>query len=250
VPARGIKELERLVFVVDDDQSVRMNLADLLAREDYAVEIFASAAEYLARAPHRGPVCLVLEVQLPGFDGLALQRRLTEEARMEQIVFITAHGDIRMGIEAMKRGAIDFLPKPFRDDELLAAVAQALERSAELVESRARLAKLTPREFEVFRWIIAGLVNKEIGAELGVTLRMIKATSRPPDAEDRRGLRGGVSETGVEGGRRARAARHGPQGAKYSSPLHEINNSPMLTSYSPKTPPGPYKKSASYFTLF
>jgi FixJ family two-component response regulator len=169
-----MKELEPLVFVVDDDQSVRMKLADLLAREDYAVEIFASAAEYLARAPHPGPACIVLEVHLPGFDGLALQRRLTEEGRMEQIAFITGHSDIRMGIEAMKRGAVDFLPKPFRDDELLAAVAQALARSAEVVESRARLAKLTPREFEVFRWIIAGLVNKEIGAELGITLRTIK----------------------------------------------------------------------------
>jgi FixJ family two-component response regulator len=162
------------VFVVDDDQSVRMRLADLLAREDYAVEIFASATEYLARGPHPGPGCIVLEVQLPGLDGLALQRQLTEEDRMEQIVFITGHNDIRTGIEAMKRGATDFLPKPFRDDELLSAVAGALERSAEVVESRARLAKLTQREFEVFRWIIAGLLNKEIAAELGVTLRTIK----------------------------------------------------------------------------
>ena len=100
---------------------------------------------------------------------------------MEQIVFITGHGDIPMGIEAMKGGAVDFLPKPFGDDELLFAVAQALTRSAEdwqqrgeVVESRARLAKLTPREFEVFRLVIAGLLNKEIGAELGVTLRTIK----------------------------------------------------------------------------
>jgi FixJ family two-component response regulator len=144
-----------------------MNLADLLTREDYAVEIFASAAEYLARVPHPRPVCIVLEVQLPGFDGLALQRRLTEEARMEQIVFMTGHGDIRMGIEAMKRGAVDFLLKPFRDDELLAA---------EVVESRASLAKLTAREFEVFRWIIAGLLNNEIPDLLGTTERTVKAS--------------------------------------------------------------------------
>jgi FixJ family two-component response regulator len=134
-----MKELETRVFVVDDDQSVRMSLADLLAREDYAVEIFSSAAEYLARVPHPGPACLVLEAHLPELNSLALQRQLTEEGRMEQIVFITGHDDIRMGIEAMKRGAVDFLLKPFRDDELLAAVAQALERSAEVVESRARL---------------------------------------------------------------------------------------------------------------
>ena len=176
-----MKELEPRVFIVDDDQSVRTSLANLLATEDCAVEIFASAAEYLACVPHLGPACLVLDVQLPGLDGLALQRQLTEEGRMEQIVFITGHGDIPMGIGAMKRGAVDFLSKPFRDDELLSAVAQALARSAkdcqqraELVESRARLAKLTPREFEVFRSVIAGLLNKEIGAELGVTLRTIK----------------------------------------------------------------------------
>jgi FixJ family two-component response regulator len=176
-----MKELESRVFVVDDDQSVRTSLANLLATEDYAVEIFANAAEFLARVPHPGPACLVLDVQLPGLDGLALQQQLTEEGRMEQIVFITGHGDIPMGIGAMKRGAIDFLPKPFRDDELLSAVAQALARSAEdcqqrveVVESRVRLAKLTPREFEVFRLVIAGLLNKEIGAELGVSLRTIK----------------------------------------------------------------------------
>jgi FixJ family two-component response regulator len=176
-----MKELEPRVFVVDDDQSVRTSLANLLATEDYAVEIFASAGEYLARVPHPGPACLVLDVQLPGLDGLALQRQLTEEGRTEQIVFITGHGDITMGIGAMKHGAVDFLPKPFRDDELLSAVAQALTRSAEdcrqrgeVVESRARLAKLTPREFEVFRLVIAGLLNKEIATELGVTLRTIK----------------------------------------------------------------------------
>ena len=137
-------------------------------------EICASAEEYLARVPHPGPACVVLEVQLPGLGGLALQRQLTDEARMERIVFITRHGDIPTGIEAMKRGAVDFLPKPFRDDELLSAVTEALARSGEVVESRARLAKLTPREFEVFRWVIAGLLNKEISAELGVTLRTIK----------------------------------------------------------------------------
>jgi FixJ family two-component response regulator len=176
-----MKELEPRILVVDDDPSVRTSLANLLAAEDHAVEIFASAAEYLARVPHPGPACLVLDVQLPDLDGLALQRQLVEEGRMEQIVFITGHGDLPMGIGAMKRGAVDFLSKPFRDDELLAAVAQALARSAdycrqrvEVVESRARLAKLTPREFEVLRLVIAGRLNKEIGAELGVTLRTIK----------------------------------------------------------------------------
>jgi FixJ family two-component response regulator len=155
-----MKELEPRVFVVDNDQSVRTRLANLLAREDYTVELFTSAEEYLARVPHSGPACIVLEVHLPGLDGLPLQRKLTEEGRLEQIVFITRHGDISMGVGAMKCGAVDFLPKPFKDDELLSAVAEALARSAEVAASRARLAKLTPREFEVLRLVIAGLPNK------------------------------------------------------------------------------------------
>jgi FixJ family two-component response regulator len=176
-----MKKQEPRVFVVDDDQSVRTSLANLLATEDYAVEIFANAAEYLARVPYSGPACLVLDVQLPGLDGLALQQQLTEENRTEQIVFITGHGDIPMGIKAMKRGAADFLPKPFGENELLTAVVRALARSAEecqqrveVVANRARLAKLTPREFEVFRLVIAGRLNKQIASELGVTLRTIK----------------------------------------------------------------------------
>jgi FixJ family two-component response regulator len=169
------------VFVVDDDRSVRTGLANLLESNDYTVETFASASEYLARGPHLGPTCLVLDVRLPGLDGLALQRQLTERGRLEQIVFITGHGDIPMGIQAMKRGAVDFLPKPFDDEALLSAVGQALGRSAEtwrrrdeLAQIRARISMLTPREFEVFRLVIAGLLNKQIAAELGSALRTIK----------------------------------------------------------------------------
>jgi len=169
------------VFVVDDDRSVRTGLANLLESNDYTIETFASASEYLARGPHLGPTCLVLDVRLPGLDGLALQRQLVERGRLEQIVFITGHGDIPMGIQAMKRGAVDFLPKPFDDEALLSAVGQALARSAEtwrrrdeLAQIRARISALTPREFEVFRLVIAGLLNKQIAAELGAALRTIK----------------------------------------------------------------------------
>lgn len=169
------------VFVVDDDPSVRTSLATLLESEDYTVETFASAAEYLAKTPYLGPACLVLDVRLPGLDGLALQRQFVGGGRMEQIVFITGHGDIPMGIEAMKCGAIDFLPKPLDDEALLGAVGQALARSAEhwqkrdeMAQIRARLATLTPREFEVFRLVIGGLLNKQIAAELGAALRTIK----------------------------------------------------------------------------
>jgi FixJ family two-component response regulator len=171
----------RYVFVVDDDESVRNSLAILLESDDYTVESFVSATEFLTRAPNVGPACLVLDVRLPGLDGFALQRELAERGRMEEIVFITGYGDIPMGIRAMKRGAVDFLPKPFDDHALLNAVAQAIARSAEhwqnreeVTQIRTRIAMLTPREFEVFRLVIAGLLNKQIAAELGAALRTIK----------------------------------------------------------------------------
>jgi FixJ family two-component response regulator len=176
-----MKQREMRVFVVDDDRSVRTSLVTLLESDGYTVESFVSAAEYLVCQPHLGPACLVLDVRLPGLDGLALQRQLAERERLEQIVFITGHGDIRMGIQAMKRGAVDFLPKPFEDEALLSAVGQALTRSAEnwrkcdeLAQIRTRIATLTPREFEVFRLVIAGMLNKQIAAELGAALRTIK----------------------------------------------------------------------------
>lgn len=169
------------VFVIDDDRSVRTSLANLLESEAHAVETFTGAEEYLARAPYAGPTCLVLDVRMPGLDGLSLQQQLAEEGRAEQIVFITGHGDIPMGIRAMKSGAIDFLPKPFDDAELLAAVAQALARSAATQQARAdrtdartRIALLTPREFEVLRLVIAGALNKQIAAKLGTALRTVK----------------------------------------------------------------------------
>jgi FixJ family two-component response regulator len=165
-----MKESEPRVFVVVDNRSVRTSIADVLMTEGYVVEKFASAAEYLARTPYPCPVCIILEAQLPGFDSLAFQRQLTKE----QIVFVTRDEDTRMAIEAMKRGAIDYLLEPFRRDELLSAVARALARSVEVVESHARLARLTPRELEVFEWLIAGLINKQIAEEVGVTLRTIK----------------------------------------------------------------------------
>lgn len=169
------------VFVVDDDRSVRTSLANLLESDDYTVETFATADEYLSKATHLGPECLVLDVRLPGLDGFDLQRELLESGRTEQIVFITGYGDLPMGIQAMKRGAIDFLPKPLDDVALLSAVRSALARSAEnwqkrqeMAQIRARVATLTPREFEVFRLVIAGLLNKQIAAELGAALRTIK----------------------------------------------------------------------------
>jgi FixJ family two-component response regulator len=170
----GMTEAKPRVFVVKDEQSIDTSLADVLTSQEYSVEIFSSAAEFLARVPYLGPGCIVLELPR-GFDGLAFQRQLTEKGRAEPLVFVGGQDDIRIRIEALKRGAVDFSLKPFGDDELLSAVAEALTRSAEVAASHARLAKLTPREFEVFRWIISGLLNKEISEELGVTLRTVKA---------------------------------------------------------------------------
>jgi FixJ family two-component response regulator len=176
-----MKEREPYVFVVDDDESVRTSLGTLLESDGYSVKSFVSAADFLMHAPGVGPACLVLDVRLPGLDGFTLQRQLTERGRMEQIVFITGYGNIPMGIQAMKRGAVDFLPKPFESQALLNAVAQAIGRSVdswrdrqEVAQIRARIATLTPREFEVFRLVITGLLNKQIAFELGAALRTIK----------------------------------------------------------------------------
>jgi FixJ family two-component response regulator len=176
-----MSSIESRVFVLDDDRSVRLSLATLLESDGLTAETFASAAEYLARAPHAGPACLVLDVMLPGLSGLALQHKLIERGRMEQVVFLTGHGNISMSVQAMKEGAVDFLEKPFSDEELLLAVRHALSRSKAMwtrrndtARVRSRIATLTPREFEVFRLVIAGWLNKQIAAELGAALRTIK----------------------------------------------------------------------------
>ncbi|MBV8587260.1 MAG: response regulator transcription factor [Verrucomicrobia bacterium] len=176
-----MSSIESRVFVLDDDRSVRLSLATLLESDGLTVETFASAVEYLARAPHGGPACLVLDVMLPGLSGLALQHKLVERGRMEQVVFLTGHGNVSMSVQAMKEGAVDFLEKPFSDEELLLAVRHALSRSKatwtrrnDIARVRSRIATLTPREFEVFRLVIAGWLNKQIAAELGAALRTIK----------------------------------------------------------------------------
>ena len=170
-----------LVLLVDDDPSVRRGLRRLLLSAGYSVEVFESAAEFLAREPHVGPSCLILDIRMPGLNGLDLQEALTRQSRDEQIVFITGHADVPMSVHAMKAGAVDFLPKPFDNEALLRAVEHALARSAERhsnAPSETRCDRgsmtLTPREFEVLQFVIAGLLNKQIGAELGVAEKTIK----------------------------------------------------------------------------
>lgn len=170
---------DALVCVIDDDDSIRRSLERLFRSARLRVEGFASAKAYLDKVRHEGPVCLILDVQLPGLDGLALQRTLEE--RETQIVFLTGHGDVPTCAEAMKAGAIDFLTKPVDDEALLAAVSRALARSAELRKTgaeramaRARLAALTAREFEVMQRVIAGLLNKQIADALMIAERTVK----------------------------------------------------------------------------
>jgi FixJ family two-component response regulator len=170
------------VFVIDDDPSVRKALGRLLRAAGFRAEAFASADEFLGRPLPDGPACLVLDVCLPGIDGLDLQRTLTGRQASLPVVFITGHGDIPMSVQAMKAGAVDFLPKPFHDQDLLAAVRQALARhaqaqqtGAELADLRQRAAALSPREREVLALVVSGLLNKQAGYRLGVTEKTVKA---------------------------------------------------------------------------
>jgi len=170
-----------LVFAIDDDQSVRRGLRRLFKSAGYTAETFASAEDYLAREIFEGPICLVLDVRMPGLKGPGLQEALEKRGACEQIVFLTGHGDVPTAARAMKKGAVDFLTKPFDDEELILAVKSALERGEEQLrrrgerrEARRRVDKLTPREFEVFRFVIMGLLNKQIAAELHTAEKTIK----------------------------------------------------------------------------
>ncbi len=176
-----MSKVKKLVCVVDDDQSVRRALGRLFKSAGYAAETFASAEDYLAREIFEGSICLVLDVRMPGLKGPALQEALEPRGACEQIIFITGHGDVPTATQAMKNGAVDFLTKPFNDAELTKAVKRALERGEEQLrqrgerrEARARVEKLTPREFEVLRFVVMGLLNKQIAAELHTAEKTIK----------------------------------------------------------------------------
>jgi len=173
--------LNGVVFVIDDDEAVRKSLKRLLHAADYEAEVFNSAADYLARPPHARPSCVIVDVQMPGLNGFELQEALIKRRREEQLIFITGHGNIPMCAKAMKAGAVDFLPKPFKSRELLKCVEQALDRSAkqrhrEATKNEARrlLDLLTPREFEVMQLVITGMLNKQVAGELGVGEKTIK----------------------------------------------------------------------------
>jgi FixJ family two-component response regulator len=172
---------EPIVFVVDDDSSVRRLITILLTVSGYRVETFATAQEFLEANCASPLACLILDVQLPGLNGLGLQQTLIERGRLLPIVFITGHGDIPTSVKAMKAGAVDFLPKPFREETLLSAVRTALDRcrreatvQSDLGEIQKLLTTLSPREAEVLPHIVAGRLNKQIGAELGIAEQTVK----------------------------------------------------------------------------
>jgi FixJ family two-component response regulator len=170
-----------MVFVIDDDESVRKSLKRLLDAARYNTESFNSAQEFLSRSPYHGPSCVIVDVRMPGLDGIDFQEALIQKGREEQLIFITAHGDISMCAQAMKAGAIDFLPKPFRPNELLESVEHALTRSSEQRlrasqrdEARSLLQRLTRREYQVMELVATGMLNKQVGGELGMAEKTVK----------------------------------------------------------------------------
>ena len=169
-----------VVYVVDDDEGVRNSLESLIRSVGLSVQTFASAQEFLG-TKRKAAGCLVLDVRLPGLSGLDLQSELVREGIHTPIVFITGHGDIPMSVRAMKAGAVEFLTKPFREEDLLDAIRQAIKRDqvlrlerGEIADLRERVRSLTPREKEVMKRVVSGLLNKQIAAELGTSEVTVK----------------------------------------------------------------------------
>jgi FixJ family two-component response regulator len=174
-------DVKSIVFVVDDDISVRESLELLIKSAGWQPQTFATALEFLSGPQPMVPCCLVLDMTLPGLNGLELQHQLAGRTDMP-IIFITGHGDVPMTVQAMKAGAVEFLTKPFKDDVLVDAIRAAIERSravllvdAELRALRNRYDSLTPREREVMALVVSGLLNKQVGGELGISEITVKA---------------------------------------------------------------------------
>ena len=169
------------VFIVDDDLSMRRAIQDLVESVGLLAESFATGGEFLRRGRTTSPSCLVLDVRLPQMSGLDFQSRLAETGTQIQIIFITAHGDVPMSVKALKAGAVEFLTKPFRDQDLLDAIQQALQRDraareqqTEILDVHERYKTLTPREREVMALVVSGLLNKQIAAEIGASEATVK----------------------------------------------------------------------------
>ena len=176
-----VKLAEPVVFVVDDDASVREALANLIGSVALHVECFASPREFLRQRRSDSPACLILDVRMPGLSGLEVQQELAHAERKMPIIFISAHGDIPMAVRAMKEGAVEFLPKPFRDEDLLSAIREALDRDTLAIAQgtailgiRARFAQLTTRQRQILGLIVEGRLNKQIAAQLGLSENTVK----------------------------------------------------------------------------
>jgi len=175
-------DAEPAVFIVDDDESVRKSLSRLLISAGHKIESFSSAIDFLKRAPYDGPACLLLDIRMPGLSGLELQEALVKSNRTLSIVFITGHGSVPLSVQAMKAGAVDFIEKPFEEQTLLDAVNLAIKKDrlakqklSELREIRKRVDALTPQERKVFTMVAAGMLNKLIAFEIGISERTVKA---------------------------------------------------------------------------
>lgn len=174
-------KIDSIVYVIDDDPSVRQAIEGLIRSVGMRVETFDSAQEFLASSRPDAPACAVVDVRMPGLSGLDLQRELSDANISIPVIFITGHGDIPMSVRAMKAGAMEFLTKPFRDQDLLDAIAQALDRDREVRKQQAGMAelgkryeRLTPREREVMELVVAGLLNKQIAVRLGISEITVK----------------------------------------------------------------------------
>ena len=176
-----MEEAESIVFIIDDDPLYRESSERLLRSVGFSVQSFESARDFLSSRRPNVPSCLVLDVRMPGLSGLDLQQELAQAGVQIPIIFVTGHGDIPMSVQAMKAGAVEFLTKPFRDQELLDAIRQAIGRDRVARQQRARNAdlrrryeSLMPREREVLKYVVSGMLNKQIADELGVTERTVK----------------------------------------------------------------------------
>jgi len=215
-----------IVFVVDDDRSVRDALRRLITSVGMTVEVFPTAQAFLSAPRGDAPGCLVLDVRLPGLSGLDLQRELAKTNATLPIIFLTGHGDIPMSVQAMKAGAIEFLTKPFRGQDLLDAIRQAIDRDRaarserqELAELRRRYDTLTPRERDVMAGVVAGLLNKQISAEFGTTeaARSLQFSFMPPSSV--RGLRSCHSEIMASP---AACSKWWPRGLRLTPVIHRL----------------------------
>ena len=174
-------EKSPVVFVIDDDPSVRKSLSRLLRSVGHSVETFSSAEAFLGRKHFDGVGCIILDVQMPGLSGMDLQAELSKEEYSMPIVFITGHGDIPMSVDAMRKGAIHFLTKPFDDNDLLKAIREAIDKDrmakaeqTEVQDIRRRINLLTQREYEILRYVITGMLNKQIAFTLKIAEKTVK----------------------------------------------------------------------------